>query len=69
LFVKEDTIASNVLYKIKGSKKEVWDNNYNDKIVKDFTKRIRLGFTSHNYHKQLLLGFMNEKATDAIDYG
>jgi hypothetical protein len=69
-FVKEDTIASNVLYKIKGSKKEVWDNNYNDKIVKDFTKRIRLGFISHNdYHKQLLLGFMNEKATDAIDYG
>jgi hypothetical protein len=25
---------------IKGSKKkEVWDNNYNDKIVKDLTKR------------------------------
>jgi hypothetical protein len=33
-------IVSNVLYKIKGSKKkEVWDNNYNDKIVKDLTKK------------------------------
>jgi hypothetical protein len=66
LFVKEDMIASNVLYKIKGSKKEVWDNN-NDKIV---VTKNSFGFTSHNdYHKQLLLGFMNEKATDAIDYG
>jgi hypothetical protein len=50
-------------------KKEVWNNNNSDITPKD-TQKIRLGFNSHNnYHKQLLLGFMNEKATDAIDYG
>ncbi|MGO4822428.1 MULTISPECIES: LamG-like jellyroll fold domain-containing protein [unclassified Flavobacterium] len=69
-FVKEDTIASNTLYKLKSGKTVKWDNNYNDPIAKDTIKRIRLGLNSRNdYHKQILLGFMNEKATDSIDYG
>ncbi|TDE03139.1 LamG-like jellyroll fold domain-containing protein [Flavobacterium hiemivividum] len=70
-FVKEnENESSNVLYKMKETKKEAWNNNNSDITPEDNIKRIRLGFTSHNdYHKQLLLGFMNEKATDGIDYG
>jgi hypothetical protein len=68
-FVKENE-TSNVLYKEKETKKEAWNNNNSDITPEETIKRIRLGFNSHNdYHKQLLLGFMNEKATDAIDYG
>jgi hypothetical protein len=48
--------------RLKVQKKEVWDNNYNDKIVKDFTKRIYVWASHNDYHKQLLLGFMNEKS-------
>jgi hypothetical protein len=44
------------------------DNNNSDITPKDTIQKFA-GFNSHNnYHKQLLLGFMNEKATDAIDY-
>jgi hypothetical protein len=69
-FVKENEVDSNVLYKETTTKAKAWDNNNSDLIPKDTIKRIRLGFTSRtNYHKQILLGFMNEKATDAIDYG
>ncbi|MEZ7503739.1 LamG-like jellyroll fold domain-containing protein [Flavobacterium sp. Arc2] len=70
-FVKENEVKdSNVLYKIQETKKVAWKNNNSDIIPENTIKRIRLGFNSHNdYHKQLLLGFMNEKATDAIDYG
>ena len=32
--------------------------------------KIRLGFNTHdNNHRQILLGFMNENATDELDYG
>jgi hypothetical protein len=69
-FVKEDETTSNVLYKVDRTKKEAWNNNNSDIIPKDTIKKIRLGFNSHNnYHKQLLLGFLDEKASDAIDYG
>jgi hypothetical protein len=52
------------------NQKRSLDNNNSDITLKILFKKIRLGFNSHNnYHKQLLLGFMNEKATDAIDYG
>jgi hypothetical protein len=75
-FHKEnDALNSNVMYKFKsGKSKTVDENNYNnndnDPVVKDTYKRIRLGFNSHNdYHRQVLLGFMNEKATSEMDYG
>jgi hypothetical protein len=69
-FVKEHEETSNVLYKLHGTKKEAWNNNNSDITPKDTIKKIRLGFNSYNnYHKQLLLGFMDEKASDAIDYG
>jgi hypothetical protein len=35
----------------------------------DTFMRIRLGFNSNNYHRQILLGFMNENATSEMDYG
>jgi hypothetical protein len=31
--------------------------------------KVRLGFEASNYHRQILLGFMNELATSAIDAG
>lgn len=72
-FHKEDeTAASNVMFKIKSNKnnEESWNNNNNDSIEKDTLKRIRLGYNSNNdYHRQVLLGFMNEKATAEMDYG
>ncbi|WP_051929313.1 LamG-like jellyroll fold domain-containing protein [Flavobacterium sp. 83] len=69
-FHKEnDASNSNVIYKTKTLKDNSWNNN-NDPVTKDTFKRIRLGFNSHNdYHRQVLLGFMNEKATDGMDYG
>ncbi|MFV8343024.1 LamG-like jellyroll fold domain-containing protein [Flavobacterium sp. XS2P39] len=72
---EDDALNSNVMYKFKsGKSKTVSDTNYNnndnDPVVKDTYKRIRLGFNSHNdYHRQVLLGFMNEKATSEMDYG
>jgi hypothetical protein len=47
-----------------------WTNNSNDNIEKDTYKRIRLGYnSSNNYHRQVLLAFMDEKATSDIDNG
>ncbi|TDE45909.1 choice-of-anchor D domain-containing protein [Flavobacterium rhamnosiphilum] len=72
-FHKEnDALNSNVMYKIGSNdkKEKSLSNNDNDPVIKDTYKRIRLGFNSHNdYHRQVLLGFMNEKATSEMDYG
>jgi hypothetical protein len=51
-------------------KRQYLGNNSNDIIEKDTYKRIRLGYNSNNnYHRQVLLAFMNEKATSDIDNG
>lgn len=72
-FHKEDETAnSNVLFKIKSNKsmEQSWNNNNNDSAEIDTFKRIRLGYNSNNdYHRQVLLGFMNENATSDMDYG
>jgi trimeric autotransporter adhesin len=71
-FHKEDeTNVSNVMFKTKvNSKTKNTDNNYNDSVSKDTIMKIRLGFNSSNmYHRQVLMGFMNEKASDGMDYG
>jgi hypothetical protein len=70
-FHKEnDVLNSNVMYKTKTNKTIAWNNNNNDPVIDNKYKKIRLGFNSHNdYHRQVLLGFMNEKATSNIDYG
>ncbi len=63
LFVKEDDANSNVMFKSA-------DNNNNDPYPTESYAKIHLGYTSNNdLHRQLLLGFMNEKATSGLDYG
>lgn len=69
-FQKESDSESNALFKTSATKKEFWDNNNNDPIEKDTYKKIRLGYNSHNnYHRQVLLGFVDDKATSGMDYG
>ncbi|SEB06890.1 Por secretion system C-terminal sorting domain-containing protein [Flavobacterium gillisiae] len=67
---EDDATYSNVIYKTKKDVKQTWKSNENDTETADTSKRIRLGFNSHNdFHRQVLLGFMNEKATAGIDAG
>jgi trimeric autotransporter adhesin len=74
-FKENDAANSNILYKKRPNTSKIaavnhWDNNENDTTEKDSFKRVRLGFNSNNnYHRQILLGFMNEKATSGMDYG
>lgn len=72
-FHKEDEVdVSNIMYKSAPNTKNqtTLDNNNNDILEKDTYKRIRLGYnSSNNYHRQVLLGFMEEKATSGIDNG
>ncbi|MFI0491058.1 LamG-like jellyroll fold domain-containing protein [Flavobacterium sp.] len=70
-FHKEDEVGvSTIMYKKRPVKANHWNDNSNDLIVKDTLMRIRLGFNSNNnYHRQVLLGFMNENATSDMDYG
>lgn len=70
-FHKENEVGvSNVIYKTNSGKSLPWYNNNNDPIVHKSYKKIRLGFNSHNdHHRQVLLGFMDEKATSEMDYG
>lgn len=70
-FHKEDDAAnSNVIYKITPKTKQLWQNNNNDIVIEENYKKIRLGFNSRNdYHRQVLLGFIDGKATDEMDFG
>ena len=76
VFVKENALddlllpISNTLFK-NGSKhvKQI-KNNRNDKVYNNYNTKIRLGFDSaNNFHRQLLIGFMNENATEGLDIG
>ena len=72
-FYKEDEAGlSNIVFKTKADNKinTIVNRNNSDPIAKDTLKRIRLGFNSNNgFHRQILLGFMNEKATNRMDPG
>ncbi len=71
-FHKEDeTGVSNSLFRTSSNKKtQTLGSNNNDQIVAENFMKIRLGYNTNNaYHRQVLLGFMNEKATSEIDYG
>lgn len=72
-FHKEDEVGiSNIMYKTTANpkKENLLNNNNNDVVEKDTYKRIRLGYNSNNnYHRQVLLGFMDDKATSDIDNG
>ncbi|QNK79015.1 T9SS type A sorting domain-containing protein [Winogradskyella sp. PAMC22761] len=64
-FIKEDNSQSGTLFRQNDIV-----NNQEDEFTDDNYTKIRLGFnTSNNFHRQLLLGFMNEHATNGIDAG
>ncbi len=64
IFVKEDNVSSNIMFR----NAELTNND--DTYEEDIFAKIRLGYTTqNNYHRQMLLGFMNENATDNLDYG
>jgi len=73
LFIKEDNVLSNTLFRSNTnllSSVNHFTNNQDDEVASDIFKKIRLGLTSKdNYHRQILLGFMNQLATSALDYG
>ncbi|MFE3870469.1 LamG-like jellyroll fold domain-containing protein [Flavobacterium sp. ZS1P70] len=81
-FVKENDIddlavpISNTLFKIVPKKSyptapgNHFNENSNDIVYNNYNTKIRLGFnTAKNYHRQLLIGFMNDLATDGLDKG
>jgi hypothetical protein len=68
LFVKENDPSSNTLFRNNMNMLE--SSNENDSYIEDNFQKIRLGFNDrNNYHRQILLGFMNENATNGIDAG
>jgi hypothetical protein len=72
-FIKEDNALSTSLFRSNTnmlSSVNHFTNNQDDETTTDSFKKIRLGLTSKdNYHRQILLGFMNQLATSAIDFG
>ncbi|HWR94278.1 MAG TPA: LamG-like jellyroll fold domain-containing protein, partial [Flavobacterium sp.] len=70
-FIKESNANSNVMFKQKPLKNAApTSNNSEDEITNNNFKKLRLGFNSaNNYHRQILIGFMNELATSGIDAG
>ena len=73
IFVKENDPASFEMFRSTNQITAANQNaprNANDAyVVKEFAK-IRIGFNSaNNFHRQILLGFMNEDASDDFDAG
>ncbi|NDP26323.1 MAG: choice-of-anchor D domain-containing protein [Flavobacterium sp.] len=71
VFAKETDVTSNSLFRTKSPSKNSKVTNQDDALVAvDPYKKIRLGYNTNNkYHRQVLLGFMEDKATNGIDYG
>jgi hypothetical protein len=70
LFVKETNASSNSMFKTSNATTSYVGNNEEDPITNDQYIRVRLGMTSKdNYHRNILLGFMENLATPALDYG
>ena len=70
-FVKEDSAGSNPIFR-QNSPAAVVANSTNaeDTYASTAFEKIRLGFNSNNnFHRELLIGFMNENASSAIDAG
>ncbi|MBC7525142.1 MAG: T9SS type A sorting domain-containing protein, partial [Flavobacterium sp.] len=71
-FIKEDNASSFSMFKSTPSQLAVnhFSDNRNDRVTFDTFKRIRLGETSkEEFHRQILLGFMENNATAGIDPG
>ncbi len=73
-FVRESDPTSNVLFRQTSPVVSIVDRNFDnreDRVMENNTfSKIRLGFNSvNNYHRQILLGFMDEFATEGFDSG
>lgn len=73
-FTKEDNIASNTIFKNTAGKAAAtvnhFDKNEDFQATADSFSKLRLSFTGADAaNRQVLLGFMNENATSAIDLG
>jgi len=67
-FVRETDAGSNEMFRPDTAKAS--ENALPNAAATDNFKRIRLGFNSYNnYHRQILLGFMEENATSGVDTG
>ena len=68
-FIKETNTNSNEMFRTENNFVSS-NNNSDDEEVPDLFARIRLGYTgSTNFHRQLLIGFMNENADDNFNLG
>jgi hypothetical protein len=66
-FIKEDNINSNILYKTSSSQLNNLDDNFEEP---DLFKRVRLGYDNiANFHRQILLAFMENNADKDWNYG
>ena len=72
-FVKENNVNASVMLKnttqiITAS--NTFNQNNDDVILVDNFKRVRLGYNDiNNYHRQVLLGYMEQNATSGLDNG
>ena len=67
-FVKETNANSNEMFRQNNVATSA-QNGDDDEIPDNFT-RVRLGYTGNtNFHRQLLIGFMNENANDDYNLG
>ena len=73
-FIRESNASSNVMF--RGINETVaaidpnFDNSEDEIVNNDSFSKIRLGFNSVNgYHRQILLGFMDDLATEGFDAG
>lgn len=70
-FIKETNASSSAMFRTPSSAgpSYIFDNT-EDQISNDDFAKIRIGFnTSDNHHRSILLGFMNQYATDGLDQG
>jgi hypothetical protein len=76
LFAKETSANSNIMFRQENATTSASypesndDNNDDSAQTGNAFPKIRLGFNSANhYHSQILMGFMNDLATSAVDAG
>jgi hypothetical protein len=75
-FIKEDNASSNYMFRMdnqngpRATPMAGEFNNAEDEFTEDTYAKLRIGFTSpENFHRQILLGFMDDLATSEIDPG
>jgi len=73
LFIKESNVDSNILFRTNqnaSSPNLGTGNNEEDPYTENAFMKFRIGFNSYNnFHRQLLIGFMDDLATESVDPG